>query len=275
VKIEDEVDRLYQLPLKEFTPARNALAKQADGDHAATVRALQKPSVPAWAVNQLYWQKRAVYDELVEAAERLRTTHRSLLEGKSVDLHAAEDAHRNTVKSAQQAIRTILAQAGESQSPANITAIAETLEALPSADETPGRLTRPLKRMGFEALAGVPPRAAGASSRTLTLVKTGPKQPTQPEISEAKKREIDDVEKRLNAATFEARQLQAEVERARRDLQRAETSRDRVAQELEEATEKVTQARADLTAREKAQRSASAELTKLEEKLGKLRNQGA
>ena len=95
MKIEDEVDRLYQLPLKEFTPARNALAKQADGDHAATVRALQKPSVPAWAVNQLYWQKRAVYDELVEAAERLRTTHRSLLAGNSATGQETRDSFKN------------------------------------------------------------------------------------------------------------------------------------------------------------------------------------
>ncbi len=271
MKIEDEVDKLYQLPLKEFTPARNALAKQADGDHAAAVRALQKPSVPAWAVNQLYWRKRGVYDKLVEAAERLRTTHRSLLAGKSVDLYAAEEAHRATIKSAQQEIRDILAGAEESQSPANLTAIAETLEALPGNSEAPGRLTRPLKRMGFEALAGVAPRAAGAPPRKLTLVKPGPKHPPKPEISEAKRREIDAIEERLKAAHVEARQLHADIERARRDVQRAEASRERVAQELEEAAEKVKQARAELAAREKAQKSASAELAKLEEKLEGLR----
>ena len=50
--IEDEIARLYQLPLDEFTSARNALAKRAGSD-AAGIRALTKPSVPAWAVNQL------------------------------------------------------------------------------------------------------------------------------------------------------------------------------------------------------------------------------
>ncbi|HZI44113.1 MAG TPA: hypothetical protein VFD53_02770, partial [Ilumatobacter sp.] len=38
---------------------------------AADVRALQKPSVPAWAVNQLFWRSRPVYDELIARAEEI------------------------------------------------------------------------------------------------------------------------------------------------------------------------------------------------------------
>ena len=58
-KLNDEVDELYQLPLAEFTGARNALAarlKQSGrANDASLVKALQKPPVSAWAVNQLYW----------------------------------------------------------------------------------------------------------------------------------------------------------------------------------------------------------------------------
>jgi hypothetical protein len=57
-----DVDALFKLPLDEFTSARNALAaqlkkvgKQAE---AIEVKALVKPSVSAWVVNQLYWQQR-------------------------------------------------------------------------------------------------------------------------------------------------------------------------------------------------------------------------
>jgi hypothetical protein len=52
--LDARIDQLYQLPLEEFTSARNALAKDAGAD-AARVRALTKPPIAAWAVNQLHW----------------------------------------------------------------------------------------------------------------------------------------------------------------------------------------------------------------------------
>ena len=52
----DAADDLYGLPLDAFVPERDALAKRlrAEGrrDEAAEVKALRKPSVAAWAVNQ-------------------------------------------------------------------------------------------------------------------------------------------------------------------------------------------------------------------------------
>ena len=55
--LEDEVDRLYGLPLEEFTPARNELAKRLRKDgrkaEAARVGELAKPSLALWTVNQL------------------------------------------------------------------------------------------------------------------------------------------------------------------------------------------------------------------------------
>ena len=50
--LDVEIDRLYQLPLDEFTDARNALAKAA-GKNGAKVRGLRKPPVAAWAINQV------------------------------------------------------------------------------------------------------------------------------------------------------------------------------------------------------------------------------
>ena len=48
--LEREIDKLYRLPLDEFTSARNALAKTA-GTDGASVKGLQKPPIAAWAVN--------------------------------------------------------------------------------------------------------------------------------------------------------------------------------------------------------------------------------
>ena len=47
-------DDLYALPLGDFTPARDARAKELKGtDLAAPVKALKKPSLAAWVVNLL------------------------------------------------------------------------------------------------------------------------------------------------------------------------------------------------------------------------------
>ena len=74
--VEAEVDELYKLPLAEFTAARNALAgrlrKAGLRDDADRVKLLGKPSVSAWAANQLYWKHRDAFDQLMAAAERVR-----------------------------------------------------------------------------------------------------------------------------------------------------------------------------------------------------------
>ena len=55
--IETEIDRLYGLPLAEFTKERDALARRLRADNrrddAATVAELRKPVLAAWVVNQL------------------------------------------------------------------------------------------------------------------------------------------------------------------------------------------------------------------------------
>src|SRR5579862_9733037 len=105
--VDDEIGQLYQRPLAEFTPARNALAKQA-GKDAPRVRALPKPSVPAWAVNQLYWRDRHAWDALVAAAENARAVNRVVLAGKSGDVRAANQVHEETVESAFKATLALL-----------------------------------------------------------------------------------------------------------------------------------------------------------------------
>ena len=106
-----EIDTLYQLPLDEFTSARNALAKTA-GTDGASVKGLQKPPIAAWAVNQLYWNRRDVYDTLIEAAETLRASHTAVLAGKSADLRAAGKDHEAALEAALKASIGLLQESG-------------------------------------------------------------------------------------------------------------------------------------------------------------------
>ena len=79
----DDVDALFRLPLAEFTGARNTLAarlkKSGREDEAVLVKALVKPSISAWAVNQLYWNHREAFDRLIASGERFHKAQSSRL----------------------------------------------------------------------------------------------------------------------------------------------------------------------------------------------------
>ena len=83
---DSEIDALFRLPLNEFTAARNALAaklkKAGRADDSAQVKGLAKPPVSAWAVNQLYWKHRDLFERLLAAGDRLRSAQASQLRGK-------------------------------------------------------------------------------------------------------------------------------------------------------------------------------------------------
>ena len=166
--IDADVDRLYQLPLDQFTGARNALAKELK---RPAIKDLEKPSIAAWTVNQLYWKERSSYNRLTQAGERLRAEHRKLLTGKSADIRAAEQGHREALRTAVDKIKRLLNDSGHAATEATLTAVQETLEALPS-DDRAGRLVKPLKPMGFEALAGIP--SASLRAGPSTSLRTGP-----------------------------------------------------------------------------------------------------
>lgn len=194
--IEHEIERLYQLPIAEFTAARNALAKEAGGPDAKRIKALAKPSASAWAVNQLFWRDRKSYDALADAAERLRTAHRSVLAGHSANLREADEAHRDAQKAALSSALRLLKETGQNISSATQTEISRTLESLP-VEGPPGRLVKPLIPEGFAALQGLPiqPRKAAA-----------PKAKSAPPGREAERRAREKEEER--------QRKQAERERA-------------------------------------------------------------
>lgn len=149
--IDTAIDELYQGPLDGFTDARNALAKAAKRPE---VKTLAKPSVPAWAVNQLYWHQRGLLDRLEAASDAVRREHQQALAGKSAAIAPAEQTHREVLREALAAAKAALVAAGQAATPATLDAVRDTLAALPSP-EANGRLTRPLAPRGLEALAGL------------------------------------------------------------------------------------------------------------------------
>ena len=246
--LEAEIDRLFQLPPDQFTAARNALAKGAGAD-AKTVKALTKPPIAAWAVNQLYWQDRDRYDALVDAANEMRRTHRAVIEGRKGDLRAAGREHELALEAALKSAVSLLKAGGQPVTDTTRHAILNTLRALPSA-EPPGRLTQVLAPGGFEMLAGVTPAtpsrrrtqppsqkqetASGHRTRASGAGTTAGDARAEREAAKAREQRAA-AERAVRDAEQRARQAEFEAARAGREATKAERSLEAARQEFEAA----------------------------------------
>ena len=79
-------DDLYGLALDRFVAERGELAKSlrkyGRREDAAEIAALRKPSVAAWAANQLVRTQRSSVQELFDAGDALRDAQSDLLAGE-------------------------------------------------------------------------------------------------------------------------------------------------------------------------------------------------
>jgi hypothetical protein len=257
-RVEAEIDRLFQLAPDEFTAARNALAKDAGAD-APEVRRLTKPAVAAWAINQLHWKRRPVYDALIAAAKDLRQTHKAVLAGRSGDLRAVGKVHEEALETASKAALSVLQDGGHPVTDATRHAILTTLRALPS-DEPAGRLTRALQPGGFEMLAGLSigggqraefrkkPEAEPPKPVAKGKVATPEKIETKPMTAAQKRAHEQAVSRAREAAAKADRELRA----AEHTAQREEFEAARSAREAEKAVKQVEVAREAVEAAEQA-----------------------
>jgi len=245
-RLETEIDQLYQLPLEEFTTARNNLARTAGAD-GAEVRKLAKPPIAAWAVNQLYWKRRDIYDALIEASTAVRKTHKAILGGRRADLREPAKEHDEALEAAQKATLAILQEAGHPPSDSTRQTILTTLRALPT-DVTPGRLTETLQPGGFEMLQGLSIAGGGGVIRPNPIVRSEP----SPRAESARKVRTD--ESRAEAAKAET--LRAEsaktLREAEQNARREEFEAMRTTREAERALRQRDKAREALQAAEKA-----------------------
>src|SRR5687767_4615851 len=133
-KLEQAVDRLYALPVAEFTSERNKLAarlrKEGDKQAADEVKSLKKPPLAAWAANQLARKDRMKIRALTEAAEQVRKAQSKLLDGGSGQLLQDADQRFSKVNAdLRDAAGALLAQAGHPASEALLDRVRQTLRA--------------------------------------------------------------------------------------------------------------------------------------------------
>lgn len=242
--LDVRIDRLYQLPLGEFTDARNRLAaelkKAGDAGAAARVKTLAKPSLAAWAVNQLYWSARSQFDAVVKAGDRLRAAQQALLVGRDAKYREAAEAREQAVARAIEEASALMARAGESVTAATQERLARTLEAIAtygSAGAAPpaGRLTEDLDPPGLEALAGLTAAAAVVRPARETRAGGAEAEPERPRESP-----LAGQLERARAALIEA---ESALRAWRSDAERAEQMAAQVAERAGTAREDVDEAK--------------------------------
>jgi hypothetical protein len=221
--VDTRIDELFAGPLAEFTAARNALAKTLTGDAAKRVKSLRKPTVVAWAINQLYWHGRRLFDRVVDTGERVRKSQIAALEGKPVDVREATSAHRDAIAAAVKEAERLAARTGSHPSPDALMRTLEALSLSPTPPEPFGRLTDELQPAGFEALLGISPKAGALRHPTPSSAR--------PRSHEAAKRPTEDAAALRAAAAAEARrfaaeekQREAEARRREADIRKAEAA---------------------------------------------------
>jgi hypothetical protein len=245
---------LYALPLDEFTPARNELAKKlaAGGDKAAAdaVRALRKPSVPAWAANQVARRDPKGIAALFDTGKQLRAAQQKLIRsGDTGAVKEATTAERSAVRALVGVARSILTEAGHTPNEATLDRIADTFYATAVDDEgrelvRAGTLTKELKRVGFGDVGGlsvVPARATPEpkpKAQSARLEKEAEKLRVAADEAEetaaaAEKRAsdladaADDARTKADGAKEKARFARRAATEARRDADRAVRRLDR------------------------------------------------
>ena len=243
--LDAEIDRLYQLPLDEFTAARNALAKKAGAD-GAEIRSLTKPPIAAWAVNQVHWRDRPTYDVLIKTAQAQRAAHSAVLAGKRADLRSAGRDHEQAIEAAVRSALEQLSQAGHPATDATKHVIATTLRGLP-ADTPPGRLDRTLQPGGFEMLAGVPVRER-PPSKAPEPVKPAPSRAPAQKKEKKTATELKAIDRAKDAVTAAARAVRAAEHTAKRE----EFESARATREAERASRALAAAREALEAAQQA-----------------------
>lgn len=240
--LEARIDELYAAPLDAFVGQRNELARTLKGADAARVKRLPKPSVVPWAVNQVYWHARAVFDRMRRTGEQLRRAQLAALKsGRAQDVRAATDAHRKALGDAVAAASRLAMDAGAHPSADGLMRTFEALSLAADVDEPPGRLTKPLQPAGFEALAGI----------TVAARRPATEEPSTDGASAARTRS-DTREREREREEAVRKRAEAARERQRAQaLAKAEADLDRLAKSERHAREAWERAKRDVEDAEK------------------------
>jgi hypothetical protein len=284
-------DELYGLPLPEFTPMRDARAKELKGtDLGKQVKALRKPSTAAWVVNLLVRRETEQVEQVLSVGEALRQAQASM---SGEELRALTRQRRQLTAAVTTQARRTAREEGTKVTDAVADQVEATLTAAMVDEQCAlavrsGLLVAALTTTGLDpadvADAVAVPEAMGFSA---TAREAEP--PPRPELHvvpdpEADRKAVEAAEQALVAAEseladasaaydeaksayddLEARslQLQAELDELRGKIAELESTAEEVDDEMSDAEDARDDAEAGVRDARKARDAAAAALEKL------------
>ena len=270
-----EENDLYGLPLADFTKGRDELARrlrrEGRRDDAEAVKALRKPTVAAWALNQLARRRPGDVERLLATGERLREAQEALLAGGDrVALQRASAEEREMVDKLTRDATAVAGEARTSAAGSVEERIRGTLRAAAldqqTADElAAGRLLREREAAGLFGGASVEtasPRKAAPPARPRgravePAVKQGRDRGGTGKASRKAAERRRQAERELAAKGAEEQKAKREHARAIKAADRAGRQADGAEERADAARERAEEARAALREAERQERDAA------------------
>ena len=220
------LDELYGAPLDEFVAARDALSarlrEEGDAAAAVSVKKARKPTLPAWAVNQLVRRRGPEIEELISARQRLRDAP------GPAEMRDATQQRRRLVQGLVDAAASLLSDAGHAPSSATLEKVSQTLYAATDDVLRGGCLTKELQGGGLEELGFV-----GLAEGEVPASEPGVDDEVRRRVADARVA-VEETERRVreleeDAATAErrAREAWAVAEAARKERDAAREALER------------------------------------------------
>jgi hypothetical protein len=263
-------DELYGLPLADFTPARDAKAKELKGtDLASPVKALRKPSTAAWVVDLLVRRETEQVEQMLAVGAALREAQATM---SGEDLRALTRQRRQLTAAVTVQARKVAREAGTKVTDAVADQVEATLTAAMLDEQCglavrSGLLVAALTTTGLEA-ADVAAAVAVPEALGFTATAHDEEPAARPDLhvvpdpeadakalAEARAR-VEAAESELTEATeaydeataavddLKARslQIQAEIDELRGRIAELESSAEEVDDELSEAEDNRSEA---------------------------------
>ncbi len=254
--VDAEIGWLFELPPEEFTAARDELAKRlaAEGrsEESRSIKGLRRPTVAAWAVNQLARRRPAEIEELLKAGASLQRAQRKVLSGvRSADFRDASEERRRAVNRLVRLAEEVLEEGGRGSAAAS-EAVRSTLEAASLDDRSAelvraGRLSRelaaPASFGAVEGLGLVPAPREEEAAPTRARTKSGAQK--EKEEGRALRARQAEAAKEAKELADKAAQARRAAIKAREAADRAEARVERLRLEAEEARTKARDATKD------------------------------
>jgi hypothetical protein len=283
--VEQAAEELYGLVPGDFTRARDERVKalRGDGDReaAGAVKALRKPTVAAWALNQLVRRRSKDVEALLAAGEELRAAQEELLGGGDRSAFQEAAARERELVAKLSADGATLASEADERGSGLQEKLAGTLHAAALDEETAeelraGRMVREREAIGgfggFGGLGAEPAPAPGRRPAKSTAKKAAPRKKPDAKAS----REDAERRQRLAAAKTDERHARRELESATRALEHAQERADaaeahaaEAAERAKTTAERVREAKKAATAARKAHGRAASALESAESAAGK------